>query len=408
MIRPTVLDLFSGCGGLSIGIEAAGFSTKWACEWDADAAATFADSHPNARIWVEDANSFLIRTANREEATPKPGEVDLIAGGPPCQGFSGYNRFRGPEDPRNSLVETYLSFVDLLLPRYVLMENVPGMLQMESGKTAQMIIGALESMGYQVKLGILQAGHYGLPQNRWRVFVLAARQGERLPEFPVPTHAFPRTTLFGATAFREHVVSAKDDAQSLFGRLRAHSTVGDAIRDLPPIENGSGLELAPYSSPPNGAYQAILREGSHIVIDHVAERHGEIMMKRICAVPKHPGAGWLDLPDELKPANLAKHGDRRYENRFGRLWWEGTFNTIVTRAYPYWGRFIHPEQDRVISVRECARAQGFPDTVAFSGKLKSKYRQVGNAVPPPLAKALGLEIMRVMGHSVEDVRPWEG
>jgi DNA (cytosine-5)-methyltransferase 1 len=408
VIPPSVLDLFAGCGGLSVGLETAGFSTKWACEWDADAAATFAASHPNTQLWSEDANSFLIRTANREAGTPQRGEVDLIAGGPPCQGFSGYNRFRGPEDPRNSLVETYLSFVDLLHPRYVLMENVPGMLQMEGGKTARMILGALESMGYQVKLGILQAGHYGLPQNRWRVFVLAARQGERLPEFPVPTHAFPRTTLFGATAFREHVVSAKDDAQSLFGRLRAHSTVGDAIRDLPPIENGSGFERAPYSSPSTGAYQASLRLGSSEISDHVADRHGAIMMRRICAVPKRPGSGWLDLPAELRPANLVRHGDDRYPNRFGRLWWEGTFNTIVTLPYPYWGRFIHPEQDRVISVRECARAQGLPDTVAFSGKLKSKYRQVGNAVPPPLAKAIGIEIMRAMGNPVEDESSWEG
>ena len=125
------------------------------------------------------------------------------------------------------------------------------------------------------------------------------------------------------------------------------------------------------------------------------------MLPRICAVPKRPGAGWLDLPEHLKPRNLAKHQDKRYENRFGRLWWSGTFNTIVTRPYPYWGRFIHPEQDRVLSVRECARAQSLPDRMAFSGSLKSKYVQVGNAVPPLLAYAIGKQIMSAMGYNQE-------
>lgn len=405
---PNVLDLFAGCGGLSLGLEAAGFATRWACEWDADAAATFADSHPSALVYREDANVFLSRTASGEGGTPQPGEVDLLAGGPPCQGFSGYNRYRSPEDPRNSLVETFLAFVELLKPRCVLMENVPGMLQMEGGTTARLIFAALDELGYEVRLGILQAGHYGLPQNRWRVFVFGVRAGERVPEFPAPTHAFPRTTLFGATAFRNHVVAAIDDPQSLFGRLRPHTTVGDAIRDLPPIENGSGCDRATYPGPPLSPYQAFLRNGCLALDDHMADRHGEVMMERIRAIPRVPGAGWLDLPPKLQPRNLAKHGDDRYGNRFGRLWWEGTFNTIVTLPYPYWGRFIHPEQDRVISVRECARAQGFPDAVKFSGKIKSKYRQVGNAVPPPLACALGREVLRAMGRPVEEGPSWDG
>lgn len=121
------------------------------------------------------------------------------------------------------------------------------------------------------------------------------------------------------------------------------------------------------------------------------------MLARCSAVPRRPGAGWLDLPEHLKPKNLLRHGDDRYPNRFGRLHWSGTFNTILTQALPYWGRVIHPEQDRVISVRESARAQGFSDAVRFFGPQTHQYAQVGNAVPPPLARAIGIEIMRAAG-----------
>lgn len=401
MKAPVICDLFCGCGGLSTGLEAAGLVTRWAAEWNADAAATFQATHKEAKLWNEDANLFLERCADGEKGAPTKGSIDLLCGGPPCQGFSGYNRYRSPKDPRNSLVETFLAFVELLHPRYVLMENVPGMLQMEKGKTPRLLLRALEDLNYETRLGILQAGFYGLPQNRWRVFIMAAKKGERLPSFPEPTHLFPRTTLFGATAFKSSVIKPLNNTESLFGELKPHANVGDAIADLPGIPNGGGCAEADYHEQPLSAYQIKMREGSGTLYDHQAENHGPVMLPRICAVPKRPGAGWLDLPEHLKPRNLAKHQDKRYENRFGRLWWSGTFNTIVTRPYPYWGRFIHPEQDRVLSVRECARAQSLPDRMAFSGNLKSKYVQVGNAVPPLLACAIGKQIMSAMGYKQE-------
>jgi DNA (cytosine-5)-methyltransferase 1 len=394
---PSVCDLFCGCGGLSTGLEAAGMVTEWAAELNPDAAVTFKTAHAHAQIWNEDANILLERCSDAEKGTPEKGKVDLLCGGPPCQGFSGYNRYRSPRDPRNSLVETFLAFVEVLQPRYVLMENVPGMLQMEKGKTAKLLVQTLAALGYQTTLGILQAGYYGLPQNRWRVFIMAAREGEKLPSFPEPTHEFPRTTLFGATEFRSSVVKPTVPSKGLFNELKKCVTVGDAIQDLPPLVNGGGVPESTYISEAGTDYQRQMRKRCSTLYDHQAENHGPGMLPRIVAVPKRPGAGWLDLPDELKPRNLVRHGDNRYPNRFGRLWWEGTFNTIVTRPYPYWGRFIHPEQDRVLSVRECARAQSLPDKMAFSGSLKSKYLQVGNAVPPLLARAIGRQIMRAMG-----------
>jgi DNA (cytosine-5)-methyltransferase 1 len=236
---------------------------------------------------------------------------------------------------------------------------------------------------------------------------MATRTGEALPKFPEPSHFFPRTTLFGATAFREHIVKPIDDEPTLFGSLSPMVSVGDAIQDLPKIENGGGVDSTSYTTACTSEYQKVLRGNSPALRNHRAKTQKDVMMERIKAIPHRPGAGWLDLPDELKPKNLLRHGDDRYPNRFGRLWWDGIFNTIVTEANAYWGRVIHPEQNRLITVRESARAQGFPDRVVFKGGLTSQYRQVGNAVPPPLAKALGRSLMRMLTGSVnEEEKPW--
>ncbi len=391
------LDLFAGCGGLTIGLAHAGIQVRWANEIDAHAAETYRQSHPGCTVFEEDVNHLYLRLLDRDRDLPSPGEVDLIAGGPPCQGFSGYNRHRYTEDPRNSLVESFLDVVAHLKPRYVLMENVPGMLSLDKGRVPTLLLTALESLGYQARLGILQAGNYGVPQNRWRVFIVAATTGLELPAFPLPIYAFPRTTIFGATAFRANVVKPPDAGSDLFWQPKPHVTVGDAMFDLPEIGNGGGADKMPYGSPPRSAFQETVRDGSTELYDHRCARLDELMFARCVAVPKRPGAGWLDLPEHLKPKNLLRHGDRRYDNRFGRLYWHGTFNTILTRAYPYWSAVFHPEQDRVISVRESARAQGFPDRVRFSGPLSSRYRQVGNAVPPPLGEILGREILKAAG-----------
>ncbi|MDB4645073.1 DNA cytosine methyltransferase [Rubripirellula sp.] len=396
MTQPTVLDLFSGCGGLSLGLAEAGFDIKWANECDEFAADSFRNAHQNTSVFCEDVSRFYSRTLENDRGCPTRGELDLLTGGPPCQGFSGYNRHRSPDDPRNSLVEVFLDFVDLLEPRYVLMENVPGMLSLDGGAVVAQVMSAFEQLEYTAHLGILQAGYYGLPQNRWRVFIWASRKAGELPEFPEPTHLFTRTTIFGATKFRENVIKPPTSGSSLFWKPETMVTVADAIRDLPPIENGQALESRGYASKALSDFQKRMRKESNGVFDHCTKKLGDLMMQRCRAVPKKPGAGWLDLPEELKPENLKRHGDRRYDNRFGRLHWEGTFNTILSDAHPYWGRVFHPAQDRVISVREAARAQGFPDNVRFCGSKTRKYRQVGNAVPPPLAFELGKSLMSVL------------
>lgn len=400
--RLACMDLFAGCGGLSLGLRQAGLEVRWANEHDRHAADTYRRSHAGVKVIESDARSLFLRIVDGEAGLPKRGDVDLLTGGPPCQGFSGYNRHRKLNDPRNSLIDVFLDFVDFLKPRFVLIENVPGMLSLDHGRTIRLLRASLQDLGYGVALGILQAGYYGLPQNRWRVFLWAATAGSRLPGFPEPTHRFTRTTIFGATEFRKHVVTCPNTDGTLFWQPQPMATVGDAIADLPPIDNGAGADEMDYKSDPSSEYQRAARQGSANLYDHRCARLGELMHARCKAVPKRPGAGWLDLPQELKPTNLLRHGDERYHNRFGRLHWSGTFNTILTRPYPYWSSVFHPEQERVISVRESARAQGFPDAFRFCGPLSGRYVQVGNAVPPPLARALGLELIRAAAAAEDD------
>jgi DNA (cytosine-5)-methyltransferase 1 len=390
----TVGDLFAGCGGLSSGLHDAGFQTKWANEYWSPAAATYRLSNPDVLLFEEDVRSLFARVADSASLINQL-KVDLLCGGPPCQGFSGWNRFRNLEDPRNSLVEVFLDFVALLEPRFVLMENVTGMLSLGDGFVVNGIQQALLDLGYKVNLMILQAGGYGVPQNRWRVFIAGSKDPDLLMKAPLPLHSFPRTTLFNATKFRDFVVRPPvNPSQDPKFFLLPHVTVADALSDLPSIQNGCENidgKLANIETP----FQVLMRGNMDELSCHRTIRLENLNMERVKALK--PGQGWLDLPENLKPNNLKNTPGSRYPNRFGRLEWSGIFNTIINKAEPYWSRVIHPCDDRVISVRESARAQGLPDNIKFNGPLRQQYAQVGNAVPPPLARAIGWEMRRALG-----------
>lgn len=398
-------DLFAGCGGLTAGLESAGLQTRWANECWSPAAATYRISNPDVTLYEEDVRKLLARAVDSTDLQQQLA-VDLLCGGPPCQGFSGWNRFRSLEDPRNSLVEVFLDFVALLDPRLVLIENVTGMLSLEDGRVVSGIREALQEMGYHVRLMVLQAGGYGVPQNRWRVFIAGSKDEEGLLKPPSAIHAFPRTTLFNATSFRSNVVRPPTEPLTgLFDSALPHVTVADALSDLPKLDNGDGLESSPLG-PAKSAYQSTLRAETSTQSCHRTVRLEAINMERVRALKA--GQSWIHLPDHLKPNNLKNTPGQRYDNRFGRLEWSGIFNTIVNKAEPYWSRVIHPRDDRVISVRESARAQGLPDRIHFEGALRQQYAQVGNAVPPPLARAIGWEMRRALGdrHVDEEVESY--
>jgi len=394
-----LMDLFAGCGGLSLGLSNAGISAKWAVETNVCALSAYQLRHEETKCISLDAGEVLDRMRSKDSSLPRKGDVDVLAGGPPCQGFCGINRHRKWSDPRNSLVEVFFDYIEYLMPRIVLMENVTGILTLENGLAINNLQYSLAELGYNVSLFILQAGNYGVPQNRWRVFVLANLKGTK-PQVPKFLHTFPKITPFDVGDFKRDIcfgaVSSTRNLELDFSeKILDPVNVKDAISDLPIIENGEKY-VGKRTTARQSQYQKMLAGGDEIY-DHETVLMGDLNLSRVSAIEPGSGGGWQQLPEQLQPQNLSKLSRPRYEHRFGRLKWDGIFNTILQAPHPYWGRVFHPEQSRLISVRECARAQGFPDDFRFNGAMREKYRQVGNAVPPPLARSLGWEIRRCLG-----------
>jgi len=397
----TCIDLFAGAGGLSTGLELAGFEVLFANELMASYAKTLSHNHPSTEVCVNDIRE--VAPSNIRKALGLAvGELDLVAGGPPCQGFSINAPIRSAEDLRNHLFLNYLDFVKEFRPKVVLIENVPGMVSYESGGTVSAIIKSLADLGYAGEVRVLYAPHFGIPQMRWRTIFLATRL--EIPSqafYPVPTHSIKgrpnfTTKLGGRTLiFSDKYVS--DNANLHF------TTVKDAIDDLPEISNGGGSAESQYMHDGNSDYQNLLRAGSDILTNHQCAKLGKVNIDRLKFIPA--GGSWRDIPHDLLPKGMQRARRSDHTKRYGRLDPSGLASTILTKCDPHWGSYIHPSQDRVLSVREAARLQSFPDKVKFFGSLTEQYEQVGNAVPPLFAKAIADQIQLVLqrhedGHSI--------
>lgn len=364
---PTAVDLFCGAGGLSIGFESAGFDTISANDFDSFCAETYKEAHPHVKfvdgpiqdLTVED---FISGTLLERH------ELDCLIGGPPCQAFSVYNHQRGMHDERSGLFREYLRLVEGLHPRWVVMENVTGMQSVEKGKAVDEITAGLERLGYSVEHRILKAEHYGVPQERRRLLFIANRIG-----IPIP---WPEIITDGV--------------------ITPFTTIGDAISDLPILQNGEGREEMPYLIPLEecNQFQAQLRRESVAVYNHVAPFLSSVNMERMRHIP--PGGSWRDIPPHLLPAGMTRAKRSDHTKRYGRLQMDGLSSTILTKCDIHWGCFIHPIQNRTITVREAARLQSFPDCLIFKGPRTEQYRQVGNAVPPLLAKAVASAIFEAI------------
>ncbi len=384
-----MVDLFSGAGGLSCGLEMAGFETIASVEQERVYAETFAKNHPHAQVFVED-----IRELSRKNLPAllgvKKGELELLAGGPPCQGFSINAPIRTLDDPRNHLFKDYLTFVEKLSPRAVLIENVTGIVSLGQGTVVEQIYRELESLGYSVAHRILFAGHYGVPQMRYRTIILAIRDHQGTVAFPEPTHS-----AHGNANFTQAKTLCLQ-LDPLFTRhLKPQTTVGDAISDLPPVEAGQMNGALRYASPAQNEYQRIMRKSSRAVMDHHGHRIAPINKERLRHIPQ--GGSWRDIPHDLLPAGLKRARRSDHTKRYGRLDPKGLCSTILTKCDPHWGSFFHPTQDRVLTVREAARIQSFPDCFHFTGSVGDQYAQVGNAVPPLMARAVGKTILGMIG-----------
>jgi len=386
----TFIDLFAGAGGLSEGLSEAGFHGLFSNEVVSEYARTYKRNHPSAKVLTAD-----IRTINPAKIMKELGlereELDLIAGGPPCQGFSINAPKRSAKDERNHLFKDYLRFVDTFAPRAVLIENVPGLVSFEDGATLHAILNALAELGYGADVRILGAAYYGVPQMRWRTMIIGLR-GRNVPAmaFPEPVFHAPVKPNFTAT-FDGHSLlkMPTPETDSKF------VTVRDAISDLPPLKNGEhGEEMKEYASAPASDYQKHARVGSVGVMNHEAPRLAEINIKRLQYIK--PGGNWTDIPDELLPKGMKKARRSDHTKRYGRVDPLGLASTILTKCDPHWGAYFHYEQDRSFTVREAARLQSFPDHFVFTGTMAEQFAQVGNAVPPLLANAVGISIRSVL------------
>jgi DNA (cytosine-5)-methyltransferase 1 len=359
------IDLFCGAGGLSEGFRQNGFDILLANDFDTWCEATYKLNHPETKFIsgpVQDISAEKILS----ELNIKPGELDCIIGGPPCQAFSVYNHQRGMHDERSGLFREYLRIVAGLLPKYVVIENVPGMNSVEDGIAVTEIKQGLKKIGYNVEIALLKAENYGVAQERRRLFFIGNRINADIV-FPTPTHG---------------------------NGLLPFVTVWDAISDLPPLENGGGDEVVNYTSPPQSEYQIAIRNGAQMVFNHIAPSLGAINLERLKHIPE--GGSWRDIPQELLPAGMKRARRSDHTKRYGRLRKDGFASTILTKCDPHWGAFFHPEQDRVISVREAARLQCFPDKIRFEGSRVEQYKQVGNAVPVLLSVAVAKVVHKAL------------
>lgn len=347
-MKPSVIDLFAGVGGLSLGFEKQGFNVLIANEYDESIADAYSKNHKGTKMIVGDITSLNLKETFGSYA----GKVDVVIGGPPCQGFSQKGQRKTIHDERNFLFKYYVAVVELVKPRYFVMENVPNLLTAENGYFFREIEELFNKMGYSLEHGVLNAADYGVPQNRRRAIIIGKLNGDA-PKLPKP----------------------KDEKV----------TIWDAISDLAYLESGEGTDEQEYKNAPESEYQKRLRGAATVLHNHVATKHSPIALERLAMIP--PNSGREVLPEEHITKSI-------YSGTWTRMRKDEISVTITTRFdTPSSGKFTHPYLDRAITVREAARIQSFPDDFQFTGNKGSQMKQVGNAVPPLLAEAIASVIM---------------
>lgn len=396
MEKVTVLDVFSGAGGFSCGFEMAGCEIIGAIERDKWAADTFVYNHKRAKMLLGDIESFC----NEELRNAIPESPDIIIGGPPCQGFSICTKNAGdPKDPRNSLFVEFIRMAKVFSSPIMIMENVPNIAKAttKSGEgVVSIIYKEFEKLGYHVYSTILSASDYGVPQMRQRFMLIASKQ-ELAHPFPERTHQVFKNSYRQATFLIDN-------------ELLPCPTLWDAISDLPEIDACEGAEVMPYTKPANNYYQEYCREGSTEIHNHLAMKHTKRLIERFSKMSW--GQSVSDISDcRLKQRKRNGNGavsDNPYDQNNRRMAPDKICHTITATFY---GNFVHPYKNRNFTAREGARIQSFPDTYVFLGKptVVSKkllvregrteeahlcqYSQIGNAVPPLMAKAIAENIL---------------
>lgn len=337
-----VIDLFCGAGGLSYGFERAQYRVLLGIDNDQRALDTFKLNHKGSKIICGDISEITGRDIVDKIGTEN---IDVIVGGPPCQGMSlsGPRKFN---DPRNVLYLSFIRLVAEIQPKAFVIENVPGLVGLFGGEIKNNIIREFEKIQYSVKFSILDASNYGVPQRRRRVFFVGIK-GKNHFEFPVGT-----------------------------GEI---ITCEMALSDLPPLHDSLGTIEQDYYTEPQNQYQVLMRTSSSKIHNHIAANHTDRVKQIISLVPD--GGNYKDLPDEL-----------RNTRNFNVAWTRFSRNSPSPTIDTGHRHHFHYEHNRVPTVRECARLQSFPDDFIFLGNKTEQFRQVGNAVPPLLAEEIANEL----------------
>ena len=342
------IDIFCGAGGLSLGAEMAGIQIAFAVEKDKSAAATYRYNHKKTPIICDGIHNVdplaHIPNLNADDQL-------IVFGGPPCQGFSSSNtKTRNLQNPNNSLFEEFVRFVSVLQPDWFLFENVEGFVQFENGLVQNKVKKCFKKIGYTVCDEVLTASDYGVPQHRNR-YIMVGNRHKIIFVFPLK---------------RQDIV-----------------TVAEAIGDLPVLENGQMTESLPYKCPINKAnsYARLMRKGSKKCKQNYVSRNADYVVERYRYIGQ--GQNWSAIPDKLM--GTYKNKKNCHSGIYKRI--EQDKPSIVISNYRK-NMLIHPWQDRGLSVREAARLQSFPDKFIFKGTLMDIQQQIGNAVPPLLAKAV--------------------
>ena len=377
------LDLFAGAGGMTLGFKNAGIQSIGAIEIDRFTAETFKHNFPEIPIYNRDIYSFT-----NEEISELFAGVDIVAGGPPCQGFSvaGPTQY-GIIDKRNTLIMEFFRFIEVIRPKYCVLENVKGILSGKMNSTQKAIsvyMDALKNISYKSRFYILQAADFGVPQFRERVVIISAQDEKDLP-----------TAIVGDFSGEKKWIKVRD----VFG-------------DLPLVNAGEGVnDLIPYDMEPQSVYQEFMRKNSNGVTNHVAMKHTRRLIERFANIPQ--GGSLLDAPAEY--GQRQRNGNeldanKRYKTNNQRLH-PDKVSFIVTASFQ--STFVHPYLNRNLTAREGARLQSFPDGFFFCGPRTlmskslliredrldeiglSQYNQIGNAVPPRMAYGIAKAIVRI-------------
>lgn len=348
----------------------------------AEAVDTFTLNHPEA--WADARDIENVDPGEvRARLRLAKGELDVLVGGPPCQGFSINAPERFLSDPRNKLFKDYVRFLEEFEPKAFLFENVPGLLSIENGKVFRQILREFDEHAYHVTAKILFAAHYGVPQERWRLILLGSRTSAIIP--PEPTHDATGRANFRSGGTMTFQLSA---AERKF--LLPAVTVGEAIGDLPRIEIGEGSEVVGYTMEPKSNYARAMHNPQGVTFNHFGAKLSKQNVERMKYLK--PGGSWRDIPYWLLPKGMQRARMSDHTKRYGRLRNDGLAGTVMTKCDPHWGTVFLPDQERSLTVREAARFQSFPDAYRFQGPRVSQYEQVGNAVPVLMAQAIALQI----------------